>query len=59
MITVVVVTLRHTKPLPADMGDMVAGRAWTMDHVEGAEATTVLRNFETTEKAPAAPVGAS
>lgn len=53
MITVVVVTLRHSKPLgntPKEITDLVSGRLWSLDHVESAEGTMVIHNMQTDTK---------
>lgn len=36
--TYMILTLNHIKDLPSDITDIVAGRAWTLDKVEGSEA---------------------
>jgi len=36
--TYMLLTLNHVKDLPSDITDIVAGRVWTLDKVEGSEA---------------------
>lgn len=52
MITVVVVTLRHDKPLgksPEQITDLVSGRLWSLDNVRSVEGTMVIHNMQTTD----------